>query len=140
MSKDDVMKKISNLESGGQDAWDKEDTREWEQVNKEAQALLQSLQPKGVGSIEDVDPTQLAAYLIDWLAEIAGQVKTRQLEDEFAAEIDSVKGQVRAVDLDDTDAARKQLIKIVGSKIKPLEQRVANASVSDKDGGRVEVR
>lgn len=133
VSKDEVLKKISALESAGQDAWDREDKREWAAINKEAQELLESLNPPSAPQ-DDPDPADLAKFMLEWLDEIAEKATDAHREEEFAPEIKSVRGQIRDVDLDDEAAARKQLKKIVREKIKPLEKKLTG---SEEEGDQL---
>jgi len=126
VSKEEILEKISALEAAGKDAWEHENKPEWQQVNKEAKELLASLEEPPPPA-RDIPPEAIASYLLDWLTEIAGKVKKQQLEDQFDAEIEDLRSQVRAVDLRDKEAAREKLLKIVREKIKPLEQAVKEA-------------
>ena len=76
----------------------------------------------------------MVPLLMNWLDEMSNEVKTKNLNEGFLTEIDEYRGNIRAVDLSDKEAARKALIGIMQEKLRPLEGRIKKVGgATDKD-------
>jgi molecular chaperone DnaK (HSP70) len=130
VSKDEILEKIAALDSAGTDAWNQENRGEWNRVNEEANELRRSLDQAIDGPGGEASPEAIQQAMLNWLTEIAGQVKQKDLQDEFGEEIENLKEETRGVDLRDRKDAREKLITILQEKLKPLERKVKVAGVA----------
>ena len=80
--------------------------------------------------------TRLMWIPLGWLEEIRQKAAKNGLGDRFAGEIDAAVRLTRAVDTRDTDGARRQLMDLVETQIRPLEVRIDRAI--EEKGGRAE--
>jgi hypothetical protein len=135
VSKEEILEKVSALEAAGKSAWEKQDKREWELVNKEGRELKQSLEPNDGGTdLSKIAPEVLQRSMLAWLDEIAGDVEKRKLQSQFGKSIEDLRDAIRGVSLKDSDAARDQLLQILEEKLRPLSARLKDAGVESAEG------
>ncbi len=134
VSKDDVLKKIDILEKAGKDAWDQENQREWEMVNKEIHELRYSLEravEEGGGKGPSAAALQQA--LLGWLDELAETVEKRGLQDDYMPRIEDLKSKTRAIDIRDEDTAKEKLVELAQDRVKKLELDIRDAGTGRVD-------
>lgn len=140
--KQHVLERLDALGRAAEEAWNREDANEWKLLHNELRKLHEQLEHAahnrggGGGKQELPPPFEIQRAMLGWIEEIREKAAKGGVAERFAGEFDTAVRLIRAVDTRDTDGARRQLMDLVETQIRPLEARIDRAI--EEKGGRVE--